>query len=99
MNSTEKVIELLLADILSFHDYLEQFFVMSPGIHDHGLLESAVSVLEQRIKATDPRNILTRGYSLVTDADGVVLNSASAIRSGQRVRLLFADGHVDAEVL
>lgn len=44
MNSTEKVIELLLADILSFHDYLEQFFVMSPGIHDHGLLESAVSV-------------------------------------------------------
>lgn len=62
-------------------------------------MESAVSVLEQRIKAADPRNILTRGYSLVTDADGVVLNSASAIRSGQRVRLLFADGHVDAEVL
>ena len=44
MSSTEKVIELLLADILSFHDYLEQFFVMSLGIHDQGLLESAISV-------------------------------------------------------
>ncbi len=28
--------------MLSFHDYLEQFFVMSHGIHDRGLLESAI---------------------------------------------------------
>ena len=44
MNGQKFIIEILLADVLSFHDYLEQFFVMSQGIHDKGLLESAIHV-------------------------------------------------------
>ena len=60
---------------------------------------AAVTLLEQRIKAADPRSILTRGYSLVTDADGVVVNAASALRKGQRIRILFGDGTLDAEIL
>ena len=62
-------------------------------------MESALALLEQRIKAADPRNILSRGYSLVTDDKGVVLSSAAGLRSGQRLRILFADGSVSAEVL
>ena len=62
-------------------------------------MEAAVTLLEQRIKAADPRSILTRGYSLVTDADGVVVNAASALRKGQRIRILFGDGTLDAEIL
>ncbi len=62
-------------------------------------MEAAVAVLEQRIKAADPRSILSRGYSLVADEKGVVVNSAAGLRKGSRLRILFADGSVEAEVL
>lgn len=62
-------------------------------------MEAAVTLLEQRIKAADPRSILTRGYSLVTDAGGVVVNSAASLRPGQHIHILFADGSATAEVL
>ena len=62
-------------------------------------MENAVALLEHRIKAADPRNILTRGYSLVTDAFGVVLKSAAALRPGDSLRIHFADGSVDVQVI
>ena len=40
---TEDVVEFMLEDILGFHEYLEHFFVMEPGVMDMGLLESAVN--------------------------------------------------------
>lgn len=61
-------------------------------------MENAVAMLEQRIKAADPRGILSRGYSLVTDDRGIVVNSAASLSKGQRLRILFADGKVDVEV-
>ena len=42
MSTTVTVIQFLLNDILSFHAELEKIFVMGKGIHDQGLLESAV---------------------------------------------------------
>lgn len=62
-------------------------------------MEAAVSLLENRIKSADPRVVLARGYTLVTDDRGVVVNSAAALRPGQRLRILFADGSADAEVV
>lgn len=52
-----------------------------------------------RIAAADPRNILKRGYVLVTGENGVVLKSAGALAAGDRMRVMFADGEVEAEVL
>lgn len=43
MNDARDVVAILLEDILYFHGYLERFFVMRHGIHDRGLLESAVN--------------------------------------------------------
>ncbi len=43
MKDIQEVTALLLDDVLYFHDYLEQFFVMRHGIHDKGLLESAIN--------------------------------------------------------
>ena len=62
-------------------------------------MENALSLLEQRIKNSDPRNILTRGFSLVTDEKGVVVNSAAKLHQGQRLSILFADGSVEVEVI
>lgn len=61
-------------------------------------MENAVTLLEQRIRAADPRSILSRGYSLVTDSRGVVVNSAAGLTKGQMLSILFADGKVDVEV-
>ena len=57
-------------------------------------MESAVTVLESRIKSADPRNILARGYTLVTDSKGVVVKSARKVRPGDTLRIYFADGEV-----
>lgn len=42
MSITSEGIQLLLTDIISFHEELESVFRMEGGIHDRGLLESAV---------------------------------------------------------
>ena len=62
-------------------------------------LESRLDVLQTRIKAADPRSILSRGYVLPADSGGRVLKSVSGIKAGDRIRLLFSDGRLDCEVL
>jgi len=59
-------------------------------------MSSRVELLAARIKAADPRNILSRGYTLVTDSSGVVLKSSAGLKAGDRVSLLFEDGCVNA---
>jgi exodeoxyribonuclease VII large subunit len=45
-----------------------------------------------------PNKPLERGYARVEDRDGHVLVSAAAARAAARLRLVFADGAVDANV-
>ena len=61
-------------------------------------MESKVELLRARIAAADPRTVLARGYTLVTDKDGVVLKSAAGLSVNDRVRIFFADGKVSAAI-
>ena len=61
-------------------------------------MEQRLVALGERIRAADPRNVLSRGYALVTDAAGVVVKSAAALPSGTKFKVLFADGTVEAVV-
>ena len=61
-------------------------------------MSSRVELLYSRIKAADPRGILSRGYALATDGHGVVLKSAGPVRVGDRVNVLFADGQLNCTV-
>lgn len=61
--------------------------------------EAALELLRSRIRSADPRSILSRGYSLVADSAGHVLKSASSLRPGDGIRVLFADGTVNAKVI
>ena len=61
-------------------------------------LESAVTLLETRIAATDPRNVLGRGFSLVLDERGVRLSGVKGRKPGDRVSVVFADGRLNTEV-
>ncbi|MBR5076317.1 MAG: exodeoxyribonuclease VII large subunit [Bacteroidales bacterium] len=60
-------------------------------------MESRLDALGERIRRADPRNILSRGYSLITDTKGIVLKSARQLPPGTRFQVLFADGIVTAE--
>ena len=61
-------------------------------------MEAALNMLQARIEAADPRRILQRGYVLATDADGVVLKSASGSSVGDKVLMMFADGVLECTV-
>lgn len=56
--------------------------------------EQRVRGLEERIAASNPRNVLERGYSLVTDGKGVVLKRAEGISEGDEIEVLFRDGRL-----
>lgn len=61
-------------------------------------MQSDLDVLESRIRNADPRRVLSRGYSLVTDARGVVLKSAASAKPGDEVSVRFSDGVLECRI-
>ncbi len=61
-------------------------------------MESKAELLLSRIKAADPRSVLSRGYTLVTDSRGVIIKSASLAEEGARIGVLFRDGKLNCTV-
>ena len=59
---------------------------------------AALRLIETRISATDPRNVLKRGFSLALDSRGVRMTSARGKAPGDGISVLFADGRLDAVV-
>lgn len=53
MSDIGSTIQFLLNDIIDFHEALEQVFAMEKGIHDQGLLESAVHTPFQTFGGVD----------------------------------------------
>lgn len=62
------------------------------------VMGSKVDLLASRVHSADPRKILSRGYALVADADGKVLKTASSLKVGDALRVMFADGVLSCEV-
>lgn len=62
------------------------------------LMESQLALLENRIRSADPRNVLSRGYTLTLDSAGVVRKSASCFRPGDTITILFPDGKLNCTV-
>ena len=60
--------------------------------------EGEVALLQTKIAATDPRNVLARGFSLTLDERGVKISSARQSREGDEISVLFADGRVYSKV-
>ncbi len=55
-----------------------------------------LSGLGARLDSASPLAILQRGYVLVTDPAGHPVTTAASVKAGNRLRLLFGDGQVDA---
>ena len=54
---------------------------------------------QERLRAVDPHRVLQRGYAWVESADGRPVVSSRALRQGQAVSAVWADGRVQMEVL
>lgn len=56
-----------------------------------------LTLLEHRVSAADPVNILRRGYS-ITLHDGRAVRNAADLSAGDNITIIFADGNVSATV-
>lgn len=59
---------------------------------------SAVALREAVIRSSDPRNILSLGYVLVSGKDNKLLKSVERVRIGDRIGVRFSDGSLTARV-
>jgi exodeoxyribonuclease VII large subunit len=66
-----------------------------PGL---GSRRTALDGFTLALAAHDPERVIERGYAVVDDHQGNVLTTAAAARAAGDVRLLFADGRVEATV-
>ena len=55
-----------------------------------------LSGIGPRLDAADPKALLQKGYVLVTTPAGLPVTSATSVKPGNRLRLHFGDGEVDA---
>ena len=62
------------------------------------VLDAAVSRLETRITAANPRLLLERGYTLVTNDKGTILKRAADAAAGDRIKVLYKDGTLNCTV-
>jgi exodeoxyribonuclease VII large subunit len=60
--------------------------------------EARLAGLAAHLQHLDPRQVLERGYSIVTRADGSIVRAAQALRPGDSVGLEFAHGSAQAQV-
>ena len=57
-----------------------------------------LAVIEAALNSSHPRNVLARGYSMITDDAGTVISKTSELIVGQDVILALADGSAKATV-
>ena len=60
------------------------------------LLRAAQNAASSRLSALNPQSTLQRGYAIVSDMNGQVVASASALNRNQDIAIQFADGRIPA---
>ncbi len=69
------------------------------GHHRFATLQTRYASATARLRLLGPENVLSRGYSITTDAaTGKVLRAAKQVRAGQRIRTRLAKGEVRSVV-
>ena len=62
------------------------------------LQRSRLAAMEDHLQSLDPHAVLRRGYALVQDSAGKILNSIKRVQLGQDVAVRLADGSFHADV-
>ena len=67
-------------------------------MHHLSLKTNQFVKLTSKLDAMSPLKVLSRGYAMAMDDGGSIIRSVHDVAVGDRVRISFADGHVDATV-
>ena len=59
---------------------------------------SILQSTSQLLSSLSYQSVLSRGYTVVRDANGAMVRAAAAVSAGQNLEIEFGDGRVDAEV-
>jgi len=62
-------------------------------------LDARLEAISQHLAHLDPRAVLTRGYAIVTGAQGAIVQDAASLAPGDRVTLTLARGEADATIV
>ncbi|MCQ2545166.1 MAG: exodeoxyribonuclease VII large subunit [Clostridia bacterium] len=57
-----------------------------------------IGMLKELIEASNPKSILKRGYSVITDKDGNIISSTKNLKKGSQISIETSDGGAKAEV-
>lgn len=66
--------------------------------HKLSLSTSKLGGICARLQSVNPKNVLQRGYAIVTDPNGKILNSVRQVEIGDQVKVQIADGELDTEI-
>ena len=61
------------------------------------LQKAEVNALANQLKVLDPRQILERGYAIVTQTDGQVITKVGQVAPGQKLEVRVSDGKFSVE--
>ena len=59
---------------------------------------SRIGTLESHLEATDPLEVLQRGFTLTQDSSGKLVRSSKTVKKGQQIQTVLADGTIDSKV-
>ncbi len=62
-------------------------------------LRRKLDTMATMVRTLGPDSVLSRGYSLTTDAEGNVIHSVKQLKEGQRISTRLASGRYEAEVV
>ena len=57
-----------------------------------------LAVLSSTLNSAHPKNVLDRGYSMITKQDGTVVSSSQDLTKGQQIILALSDGEAKATI-
>ena len=80
--------------------YLQQLQTTLYHQQQHNLNQAHQQLQQQAIllNALSPQHILARGFSVVKNSRGQIIRDAAALKQGQKLHILFAEGQTDVRV-
>jgi exodeoxyribonuclease VII large subunit len=79
---------------------LDEVLVRMERVFDHRIIlsQSRLGGLDARLTALNPIQVLQRGYAIVSDKNGKIVSSVTAVQTGNEITVRLRDGILESEV-
>ncbi len=66
--------------------------------HKLSLSSSRLGGVSARLQSVNPKNVLQRGYAIVTDPNGKIVSSVKQVEIGDQIRVQLVDGELESKI-